>query len=87
MAAGGLVGAAILGNLPDKDAYALVFELSTVARVAALLFVPFVHVEVLRAIPLISSTLALRINAGSIESPIAGSIGPSPDADDRGERR
>jgi hypothetical protein len=51
-----------------------VFGISTAARVAALLFVPFVHVEVLRAIPVISSTLALRVNAGSIESPIAGSL-------------
>jgi MFS family permease len=74
MAAGGLIGAALLGNAPDHAAYAVVFGLSTAARVAALLFVPFVHVEVLRAIPVISSTLALRVNAGSIESPIAGSL-------------
>ena len=75
-----MVGGAMLGNLPDGDAYALVFGISTAVRVAALLFLPFVHVEVLRAIPIISSTLALRINAGSIESPIAGSL------DERGRR-
>ena len=74
MAAGGLVGATILGDVPNHAAYALVFQISTGVRVAALLFVPFVHVDVLRAIPVISSTLALRVNAGSIESPIQGSI-------------
>jgi len=74
MAAGGLIGAAILGDTPNHAAYALVFQISTGVRVAALLFVPFVHVDVLRAIPVISSTLALRVNAGSIESPIQGSI-------------
>jgi MFS family permease len=80
MAVGAMVGGALLGSLPDQDTYALVFGISTAVRVAALLFVPFVHVEVLRAIPIISSTLAVRINAGSIESPIAGSL------DERGRR-
>jgi len=74
MALGGLIGGALLGLAPDEATYALVFGVSTAVRVLALLFVPFVHVEVLHAIPLISSTLAVRLNAGSIESPIPGSI-------------
>jgi MFS family permease len=74
MAAGSLVGAALLGNSPDYAAYYLVFAVSTGLRVVALFLLPFVHVDVLRAIPLISSTLAVRLNAGSIESPIADSI-------------
>jgi MFS family permease len=81
MAVGAMIGGAILTNQPTAETYAWVFGVSTAARVGALLFVPFVHVEVLRAIPVISSTLALRVNAGSIESPIAGSL------DDRGDRR
>jgi MFS family permease len=88
MAAGGLIGAAILGDTPNHAAYALVFQISTGVRVAALLFVPFVHVDVLRAIPVISSTLALRVNAGSIESPIQDSIDGSIEAPtgDRGAK-
>jgi MFS family permease len=74
MAVGAMIGGAILTNQPSAETYTWVFGISTAARVAALLFVPFVHVEVLRAIPVISSTLALRVNAGSIESPIAGSL-------------
>ena len=74
MALGGLIGGALLGLAPDQATYALVFGISTGVRVLALLFVPFVHIEVLHAIPLISSTLAVRLNAGSIESPIPGSI-------------
>ena len=74
MAAGALVGGALLGGAPTSETYALVFGISTAARFVALIFVPFVHVEVLRAIPMISSTLALRLNAGSIEVPIPESI-------------
>jgi MFS family permease len=74
MAGGSLLGATLLGDDPDPAAYALVFAVSTGARVVALLLLPFVHVEVLRAIPLISSTLAVRLNAGSIETPIPDSI-------------
>jgi MFS family permease len=81
MAGGSLLGAALLGAAPGPAAYDLVFAVSTGARVAALCLLPFVHVEVLRAIPLVSSTLALRLNAGSIEAPIPGSL------DERGERR
>jgi MFS family permease len=80
MAVGSLVGAAILGASPDPSSYALVFGISTGVRLLALVLLPFVHVEVLRAIPLISSTLAVRLNAGSIETPIPGSI------DERGKR-
>jgi hypothetical protein len=45
-------------------------------------------VDVLRAIPVISSTLALRVNAGSIESPIQDSIDGSIEAPtgDRGAK-
>ena len=75
MAGGSLVGAVLLGANPGHSDYAAVFGISTGVRVAALLLLPFVHVEVLRAIPLISSTLAVRLNAGSIESPITNSIG------------
>jgi len=75
MAGGSLVGASFLGADPGRAEYALVFGASTGVRVAALLLLPFVHVDVLRAIPLISSTLAVRLNAGSIESPITNSIG------------
>jgi MFS family permease len=81
MAAGSLVGAAILGDSPTPTTYALVFAISTGARLAALVLLPFVHVEVLRAIPLVSSTLAVRLNAGSIEAPIPDSI------EERGSRR
>ena len=81
MAGGSLVGAAILGNAPTRESYALVFGVSTGVRFLALLVLPFVHAEVLRAIPLISSTLAVRLNAGSIESPIPDSI------DDRGRSK
>ena len=79
MAAGALVGGALLGGAPTSETYALVFGISTAARFVALIFVPFVHVEVLRAIPMISSTLALRLNAGSIEVPIPESIDESID--------
>lgn len=82
MAAGSLAGATLLGTAPTHATYALVFGVSTGARVMALLLVPFVHVEVLRAIPLVSSTLAVRLNAGSIESPIPDSI-----AEDSGSLR
>jgi MFS family permease len=75
MAGGSLVGAAILGGAPTRENYALVFGISTGARLLALGLLPFVHAEVLRVIPLISSTLAVRLNAGSIESPIPDSIG------------
>ena len=85
MAAGSLAGAALLGAAPGRDAYALVFGVSTAVRVAALLIVPLVHVEVLRAIPLVSSTLAVRLNAGSIESPIPDSIAERPEPE-RGDR-
>ena len=81
MAAGSLVGAAILGDSPSPATYALVFAVSTGARLVALVLLPFVHVEVLRAIPLVSSTLAVRLNAGSIEAPIPDSI------EERGSRR
>ena len=81
MAGGSLVGAAMLGDDPGPAAYAFVFAVSTGARVAALLLLPFVHVEVLRAIPLISSTLAVRLNAGSIETPIPDSIDERPKRD------
>ncbi|MFN9124898.1 MAG: hypothetical protein ACK5WD_03615 [bacterium] len=81
MAGGSLIGAAMLGDSPDPSTYALVFAVSTGARVAALFLLPFVHVEVLRAIPLISSTLAVRLNAGSIETPIPDSIDERPKSD------
>lgn len=74
MAGGALIGAWILGNAPTPDVYALVFGVSTGLRLVALMLLPFVHTEVLKAIPIISSTLAVRINAGSIESPIPDSI-------------
>ena len=74
MAAGCLIGAQLLGMTPGPETYAMVFSVSTGLRVGALFLLPFVHVEVLRAIPIISSTLAVRINAGSIESPIPDSI-------------
>ena len=74
MAAGCLIGAQLLGMTPGPETYAMVFSVSTALRVGALFLLPFVHVEVLRAIPIISSTLAVRINAGSIESPIPDSI-------------
>lgn len=80
MAVGAILGGFLLGNLPTHAAYGLVFGLSTAARVGALLLVPFVHIEVLRTIPLISSTLAVRINAGSIELPIQDSIDEDDDA-------
>ena len=86
MAVGAMIGAWLLTNEPSEATYAWVFGLSTAARAGALLFVPFVHVEVLRAIPLISSTLALRVNAGSIESPIQGSIAqPARPQDERSQ--
>jgi len=81
MAGGSIVGAFLLGNSPDPSTYALVFAVSTGARVAALFLLPFVHVDVLRAIPLISSTLAVRLNAGSIETPIPDSIDERPKRD------
>ena len=74
MAAGAWVGSILLGIAPDAASYGTLFLVSTGARVAALCLLPFVHVEVLRAIPLISSTLAVRLNAGSIEAPITQSI-------------
>jgi MFS family permease len=74
MAAGGLAGSMLLGATPDAATYATVFWTSTGLRVGALLLVPFVHVQVLHAIPIISSTLAVRLNAGSIESPIPNSM-------------
>lgn len=74
MAAGGLAGAALLGSAPTHETYQLVFAVSTAARVGALLLLPFVHTEVLHAIPILSSTIAVRLNAGSIESPIPDSI-------------
>jgi hypothetical protein len=64
----------LLGASPDATTYAAVFWTSTGLRVAALLLLPFVHTEVLHAIPIISTTLAVRLNAGSIESPIPGSM-------------
>jgi MFS family permease len=81
MAGGSIVGAFLLGNSPDPSTYALVFAVSTGARVAALFLLPFVHVDVLRAIPIISSTLAVRLNAGSIETPIPDSIDERPKRD------
>ncbi|MFM7052145.1 MAG: MFS transporter [Planctomycetota bacterium] len=74
MAVGAYVGSVLLGLAPDAASYSALFGISTVARVGALLLLPFVHVEVLRAIPLISSTLAVRLNAGSIEAPIPDSM-------------
>lgn len=74
MAAGGIAGSWLLGASPDATTYAAVFWTSTGLRVAALLLLPFVHTEVLHAIPIISTTLAVRLNAGSIESPIPGSM-------------
>jgi MFS family permease len=78
MAGGSLVGAWLLGNVPTHDSYALVFGVSTGMRMLALMLLPFVHTEVLKVIPIISSTLAVRINAGSIESPIPDSIANRP---------
>jgi len=78
MAVGAYVGSLLLGLAPDAGAYATLFSVSTAARVGALVLLPFVHVEVLRAIPLISSTLAVRLNAGSIETPIPDSIDERP---------
>ncbi|MFM7261520.1 MAG: hypothetical protein ACKO3W_13045, partial [bacterium] len=74
MAIGGVAGSALLGLAPDASTYAAVFWTSTGLRVCALLLLPFVHTEVLHAIPIISTTLAVRLNAGSIESPIPGSM-------------
>ncbi|MFM2164724.1 MAG: hypothetical protein RL325_1161 [Planctomycetota bacterium] len=85
MAGGSLVGAMFLGGDPTRADYAMVFGVSTGVRIVALFLLPFVHAEVLRAIPLVSSTLAVRLNAGSIESPITNSIGE--DADGPREKR
>jgi MFS family permease len=74
MAAGGIAGSWLLGASPDATTYAAVFWTSTGLRVAALFLLPFVHTQVLHAIPIISTTLAVRLNAGSIESPIPGSM-------------
>jgi len=83
MAVGGAAGSALLGFAPDATTYAAVFWTSTGLRVCALLLLPFVHTEVLHAIPIISTTLAVRLNAGSIESPIPGSMAtPRPSGED-----
>jgi hypothetical protein len=78
MAVGSVIGATLLGADPGHAAYATVFGVSTGVRMLALVLLPFVHVEVLRAIPIFSSTLAVRLNAGSIESPIPDSIDERP---------
>ncbi|MFZ9882211.1 MAG: MFS transporter, partial [Phycisphaerales bacterium] len=84
MAAGAYGGSLLLGLSPDAGSYATLFSVSTAARVGALVLLPFVHVEVLRAIPLISSTLAVRLNAGSIETPIPDSMDDRPKPGENG---
>ncbi len=79
MAMGSIIGAQLLGAAPNFATYSMVFSVSTGLRCVALFLLPFVHTEVLRVIPIMSSTLAVRINAGSIESPIPDSIRRDPD--------